>query len=195
MSLRNPSPTQNYSTALQANDPLVGEFVPNRELCTQLVPPFPSSGTVVFSFFTATKTETISTLTTYTGSSLAAATPTICRMAVFSVDGSGNLTQVGVTPNDTTLFAAVNAAYPKALSASFTKTAGQRYATAVLIVTGVALPSFVGSYGSAITATSSTILLAAPTLAARVAGQSDMPSSVLVGSLVSYYARPVMLLS
>ena len=125
MPLRNPNPGASVAAAIAADRPTVGEYVPDRSLGI-ITAPTVASGTVTFNYFTAAQTEVVSTITAWTSATQAAATPTVCRMGVFSVAANGDLTPVGVTPNDTTLFLTANTAYAKNLSASFTKVAGQR---------------------------------------------------------------------
>jgi hypothetical protein len=139
------------------------------------------------SFFTAPRAETISTLAVATGSTAAAATPTLCRMGIYSVAGNGDLTLVASTANDTTLFASASTRYSKALSASYNAILGQRYALAVLVVTGVATPTLIGfSLSSAM----NVALTTSPRLTAVVAGQADLPNSVLSASLGTSNAAP-----
>lgn len=170
-----------------------GEVIPNRELMqSQTVAP--TSGTLAMSFFTADKTETISNLTVYTGSTAAGATPTLCRMGIYELDSSGNGTLVASTANDTTLFAATGTAYTKALSSSFTKVAGKRYATALLVVTGATAPTFHGPtpLNNAVV---STVLALAPAVNGRLTDQTDLPASFTAGSVTSYQQRVTMYLS
>ena len=103
-------------------------------------------------------------------------------MGVYSVAGNGDLTLVASTPNDTSLFAATFTAYPKALSASLQKTAGARYAAALLVVSGATMPTF---HGLQLAATSiiSTLTRDNPAIIGRLTGQTDLPNSVAVGSL------------
>ena len=128
--------------------------------------------------FVARKTETISQVKVVTNSTAAAATPTLCRIGVYSVDASNNHTLVASTANDTSLFSAPNTVYTKSLSASFTKTAGVRYAVCVLVVSATTMPTLVGQPPSQ-------EYFAAPSLATRVTGQSDLPPSFTAASLIS----------
>jgi len=182
--LTNPSPVL---TAIAADRPPAGEYVPHRDLWQGTVTSI-ATGSVFLDYFTADKTESISTITAYTGSTAAGATPTVCRMAAFSVAANGDLTQVAVTPNDTTLFGSTFTQYAKAFSAPFTKQQGQRYALGLLVVTGAAAPNFIGlPYVNATIV--SNMLNDTPALTARLAGQTDMPSSIAVGSLLATAAR------
>lgn len=149
-----------------------GEFIPNRDL--------PVSGSVshttqtqAMAFFTARRTETINTLTFYTGTTAAAATPTLIRYGVWSVDAAGAGTLVASTANDTTLLAATNTPYPKALSAAWSKTAGQRYAVGVLVVSSTTMPSYIGQVFAG-TATGLAFLGESPRQTGRLTGVSDL---------------------
>jgi hypothetical protein len=135
-----------------------------------------ASGRVQFSYFTATKTEVCTQLGSLTNNTLAAPTPTVCQMGLYSVDASGNLTSVAITANDTAMWASTFTQYNKTVT-SFTKQAGQRYAFAVLIVTAASAPNLFGYNG--------TIAYSglAPVLCKAVSGQSSLLSSYAVGTL------------
>lgn len=178
--------------ALNSDRLTTGEFIPSRWSLGSSVAA--TSGTLVLTYFTADKTETISTLTAYTGTTAAAATPTICRYGVYSVAANGDLTLAASTPNDTTLWSVTQTAYPKALSSSWSKVAGNRYALAVLQVTSATAALFIGVQLSA-TAPLNTIGRIAPAILGRVTSQTDLPSSVANGSIVGYQAGIAMLLS
>lgn len=134
-----------------------------------------ASGSVRFTYFTATKSGTYTQLKAVTGTVAAAATPTLCRMGIYSVAANGNLTLIASTPNDTTLFAATNTAYTKATSASFSLVSGQRYAFAVLVVSAAALPNFLGaSMAGSYAATEAAL---DPRLTGNLNTQSDLPAA------------------
>jgi hypothetical protein len=171
-------------TSLAANALAVGEIAPARgEILSTAIGTV--SGVLYLTYFTADKTEAITTVTAWTGGTAAAATPTLCRYGVYSVAGNGDLTQVAATVNDTALFAAANTAYPKALSATWNKVAGQRYAVGPIIVSGAATPTFHGKQ-LASTSVMNTIARMSPAIVGRVTGLTDLPSSVTVGTLVGY---------
>jgi len=96
-----------------------------------------SSGQGVWSFFTPLKTITINRIAFISGS--AASGLTLARFALFTYDET-TATMVARTDSDTTLFAAANTSYARALSttggypASYTLVAGTRYGVAVLQV-------------------------------------------------------------
>lgn len=138
-------------------------------------------------YFTAPFAFTVSNLSLTAGTAAAAATPTLIRYGIYSEDGSGNLTLIGSTPNDTTMLAAAFTAYTKALSTPVALTKGTRYAMAVLVVSSATMHNM---YGISVTAADFGL---APRLTAAVAAQTDLPSTVAVGSLannaMAFYMR------
>lgn len=104
----------------------------------------PATGVIRITYFKPRRDVTIARVLQATTGTAAAATPTLIRMGVYSVAANGDLTQIAATVNDTTLFAAANTEYTKAFSASASLRAGQWYAYAYIIVTGVAVPSLAG---------------------------------------------------
>lgn len=138
------------------------------------------TGVVRFSFFTATKTETVNNLACCTGGTAAGATPTYAALGVYSVGADGALTLVASTASDTTLFATGNTTYTRTTLAPWSKVAGQRYAFAALVVSGAAMPSIVSANFSG---PSSEMSTRAPILAASLSGQSELPASVAAGAL------------
>lgn len=185
---------QTVAAAQPARDLLTaGEVVPQRsEIISNGIGT--ATGNVYLTYWTADKTETINTLTVSTGSTAAAATPTLCRMGVFSVAANGDLTLVASTPNDTTLFAAANTPYAKGLSAPFSKIAGTRYATGIIIVSSATMPNFHGKQYAA-TSWVQTLSRLAPSFLGRLTAQTDLPSSITAGSLIGNQASIAMLLS
>lgn len=136
-------------------------------------------------YFVATKTESISQIKMVTASVAAGATPTLCKMAVFSVHPTtGDLTLVGVTTNNTTLFAATYTAYTESLVAPFTKVAGTKYATGPLVVTSGVSPSFTGM-ATGTTSVNDTLYGATPRVMGLVGGLSDVPATVLNSAIGS----------
>ncbi|HSW91315.1 MAG TPA: hypothetical protein VLG09_01555 [Candidatus Saccharimonadales bacterium] len=164
----------------------VGEAIPDIEQWTlnSSAAIQPASGTVSLSFFIAKKTETINTLTVSTGSVAAAATPTLCRMGIYNVDSSDNCTDLaGSTANDTTLFAATQTQYSKALSAPWNKVAGRRYAFAEITVSATTMPLFVGAAPVSNNLVQQ-FAFQVPRRYARILAQADLPASILVGSQI-----------
>jgi hypothetical protein len=131
-----------------------------------------TSQRLFLTMFTAANTRTYSTVYTATGGTAAAATPTLCRIGVYTV--VGNLaTLVASIANDTTLWAATFTAYSRSLSASYATTAGSRYAVGVLCVTGAAAPSLAGA-----STANNAIQSLAPIVSIGLSGQNDLPSSI-----------------
>jgi hypothetical protein len=143
-----------------------------------------STGTLRLTHFTGRKTETSTQVRVATGGTAAAATPTLCRIGLYTVATDGAITLVASIANDTTLFAAASTPYVRSWSSSYGMLFGQRYALGVLVVSGAATPTFIGQ-----TVGSATECLVAPALSAQVTGQSDLPSSVATGSVVGSGTR------
>jgi len=138
-------------------------------------------------YFTAPRAETIANVAVLTSGTAAGATPTLCRIGVYSVAANGDLTLVGACANDTSLFATINTRYARALSASYNAVLGQRYAMGVLVVTAAATPTFVGiAPNSALVTSFST----SPRISGSLAGQSDLPSSIAAGSVAATTVLP-----
>jgi hypothetical protein len=142
-----------------------------------------ASGSVRLTYFTATASGTLSSLRMVTGGTAAGATPTLCRMAIYSVAANGNLTLLAATANDPTLFAAANTAYARATTAPFAVVAGQRYAIGVLVVTAAALPTFLGN---ALPGTyAATLLGLDPRITGAYSGQTDLPATITTDLLAT----------
>jgi hypothetical protein len=142
-----------------------------------------ATGTMQLTFFTADKTQSVSGATVRTGSTAAAATPTLCRIGLFSVAANGDIALIASTPNDTTLFAAASTTYTKAFSASVGVTLGDRLAVGILVVSGAAMPTMAGN--TAGTLLGSAEMAIASRLAGQVASLSDLPSSTVAASIAN----------
>lgn len=167
---------------LEANRVTTGVETFPREFADQLNTTLPT-GTLGLTYFTAYKDQTVASLRTATGNTAAGATPTLCRLGLYSVASNGDLTLIASTPNDTTLWAAATTIYTKALSASVNLARGQRYALACLVVTAAAAPTLVANQPSSIFAAE------APRLTGQLGGQTDLPASVTAGSVVATNRR------
>jgi hypothetical protein len=143
-----------------------------------------TTGNLRLSYFQARKTETTTQVRISTGGTAAAATPTLCRIGLYSIAASGDGTLVASTVNDTTLFAAVNTAYLRSWSSSYAKSAGLWYALGVLVVSGAATPTFLGT-----TAVTPSELAISPRLTGNIGSQADLPSSFTAGSLTTTGSR------
>lgn len=139
-------------------------------------------GTLHLSYFTALKTETVTTVITALLTNVAASN-TLARIGIYSVDADGGLTALlASTANDTALWETGNGNRAKALSASWAKVAGTRYAVGALVVGGTA-PQLIGIFPSA------SMGAVAPRTHGIVTGQSDLPASVASGSIANDYRK------
>lgn len=129
------------------------------------------SGELLLTFVYPNVTRVIDTIQIPIGAA-AGATPTICRLGIYSVAGDSSLTLIGSTPNDTALFSTGYANVSKALSASVTLTAGETYAFGVLFVTAASPPNLRGR----VVAASAAGL--APRLCGRFTAQTNLPATV-----------------
>lgn len=136
-----------------------------------------TSGSLRFTYFTSRKSETVSKIRVCTGTTPAGATPTLIRFALYSVASNGDLTLVAATANDTTLLTVGSTFYEKSFATPVAVVAGQRYAFAVLVVSGATMPMYVG------VAQPSDLYTAAPRITGALAAQTDIPASVLAGSV------------
>jgi hypothetical protein len=136
------------------------------------------------SYFTARKTEVTTQVRITSGSTAAAATPTLCRIGLYLIDPStGNGTLVASTVNDTSLFSSASIAYLKSWSSPYSKVAGNRYALATLVVSAVATPTLLGV---AVTAANiGAENTAAPRLHGRLTAQADLPSTFAEASIIT----------
>lgn len=136
-----------------------------------------STGNFRLVYFTAAKTESITKISTYAATA-AAATPTLCRVGIYTIDGSGNLTLAASIANDTTIWSNNGVEYERALDVTFSKVAGTRYAVGSLCVTAQTAPNLAGMQGS-----NPLINAIAPRIAGTIGSQTDLPASVAVGSI------------
>ena len=121
----------------------------------------------------------------YSGSTAAAATPTIARLGVYSRVGS-TYTLLASVANDTSLWSAANTTYTTALTTPFNKVAGSDYAIGCLIVSGAAMPTFIGpQVGTSGGWTQDALLVANPLVLGRLAAQADLPATTTQGALVA----------
>lgn len=171
----------------------VGQYTPPRVLCTSNTTPL-VSGQAMFSFFTADKTAPITTITTFTGSVAAGATPTVCRLGVWQVASDDALTPVASTVNDTALWAATFTPYPKVFSSGFTMIAGVRYAAGAICVSGATMPQFQSIIVGG-TSIMSTNLFTTPAYLALLDAQVNLPGVVAAASLAGNRVCPLFYLT
>lgn len=170
----------------------VGIVVPNRWFAASASAPVTTSGTIRFTCFTSPYSITISKMAMTTGSTAAGATPTLCRYGLWSIDlTTGAATLVASTANDTTMFNGTAQRNERPFTTPYALVAGLRYAYAPIIVTGAALPTFVGQSINGAVDQAARL----PRATGQLAGQADLPASVANGSfLVSNSALQAELL-
>lgn len=138
-----------------------------------------SNQSLRLTYFTARKSEYTTQVRTMTGATAAGATPTLCRIGLFTVDpSSGDLTLVAATANDTTLWSGASATQTRSWSAPYFKVAGQRYALGRLIVTAAATPTAPGNNAGGISAEAAVD----PRAAGVVFSLADLPA---IGGVIS----------
>lgn len=108
----------------------------DRNFLTTAVPPV--SNAVYWTFFTPAYTLTITQIAF--ACTTAASGVTLCRYGLYTADAAGNATLVARTASDATIFNASNSVFTRSLDgstggypASYTLTAGTRYAVAICI--------------------------------------------------------------
>jgi len=168
---------------LQPGALTVGESTIARDWCST-TSAATATGVLRLSYFTARVSETTTQVRVISGATAAGATPTLVRIGFYSIASDGAGTLVASTASDTALFAAATAAYTKSWSSSYAKTAGQRYALGVLVVTAATAPTLLGiNFGAA------SELAIAPRLAGSLSSQSDLPSSFTGASVATSGSR------
>lgn len=152
-----------------------------------------ASGDLRLTYFTARKTETITQVRTYAGSTAAAATPTLCRIGVWTADLAGALLAlVGSVASDVALWAVAGTEYTSTLTVPWAKVAGQRYAWGPLIVTAAARPTMPGFNMAGDVGGFRAEAARSPRLSGLLTGQADLPATATAASLggtgVVFYA-------
>lgn len=135
-------------------------------------------------YFTCHKSQTITAIRTLVGGTNQIGA-TLCRIGLYTVDSSDNLTLVASTANDTNLWNTANATVDKSLSSSYAVTRGNRYAIGLLVVGSSQAPTIGG-----IQLTNSAAGAISPRMAFLVGSQTDLPSSILVGSMAGANVLP-----
>jgi hypothetical protein len=140
-----------------------------------------TSQRVQYAFFTPKAAKTVTKAIVATGATAAGASPSVVRIGLYTADASDNLTgPIVSTANDTALLvSSTQTDFEKALSATYTFIAGQRYAAALLVVSGTTMPAV-----RAITFNSATSQVQrSRVLSRRQSGQSDLTTDPVVGNL------------
>lgn len=137
----------------------------------------PSSETTYFTFFTPRTTTSVSSITVASASTQTTG-QSLVRFGLYTVDGSGNATLVARTASDSTIFSAVNTVYTRSFNttggypASYTLTAGTRYAIGVVVVA-----STVGTVYTAFNSIPAPLSTLSPRVTGMVASTTDLPTS------------------
>lgn len=136
--------------------------------------------------FTALRSFTSTGMRVYSGGTAAAATPTLVRFGLYSLDPDGAGTLIASIANDTSLLAATSTAYTRSWTTPAEVTAGARYALGALVVSAAAAPSLPGlQIMSAVTGSGGAAAGQAPRLAGSVGGTTDLPADFTDASLVT----------
>lgn len=143
-------------------------------------------------FFTAPFDYPSTTCEFGSGTTAAAATPTICRYGLYLMDQTSlGGTLVASTTNDTALFVGTSTRYPKAWTTPYTLVGGARYGVGYLVVSGAALPTIPGCVSPGVGAVQN----ARPYLAATIGSQSDLPLTFLDSGLANTTVTPYAFIS
>lgn len=152
------------------------ETMPRDDLSTTITL---TSGTLRASCFTARKTASVGTLRVITGGT-AGAGLTLGKLALYEISRTNHdATLLGQTANDTAMFTA-NTRVSKALTAPVNVVQGKRYATAILAI-GTTPPNICATVASSGTGMT-TEMNEFPRFAFSLAGQSDIPSSIVAAN-------------
>lgn len=143
-----------------------------------------SNGNMRGTYFTCRRSQTITSIRTLVGGTNQTAA-TLCRIGLYTVDASDNLTLVASTANDTNLWNSANATVDKALSSSYAVKRGTRYAVGLLVVGSSQAPTI-----GALQLTNSAPGQASPRLAFLIGSQTDLPSSIATGSMTGANILP-----
>lgn len=168
------------------------DTVPRDLVSTAIAPS--ASGFLTLSSFRVLGSVTFTQISMGTGATAAGATPSLCRFGVYSSGDDGSTwTLLCAVANDTTLFAAANTVYTRALDSggglptSYTCVPGVLYALGVIVVSATTLPTLVG-----VPASSSAALMALPPpMSQHKAGLTDLSASLTgtSGTVRRYWGR------
>lgn len=136
-------------------------------------------------YFTARKSETTAQVRINSGTTAAAATPTLVRIGLYLIASNGDGTLVASVPNDTSLMSVANTGYTRSWSTPYAKISGQRYAVGVLLVSATTVPTICGGTMNAVNEPA-----ASPRLSAAISGQTDLPASFTDASVLTTGSSP-----
>lgn len=169
----------------------VGQATLPRQFASQSVTL--NTGQLRLAWFTARRTETVANVRVLSGGTASAATPTLQRLGLYTVNTDGSLTLAASTTNDTaTLLRTANTAYTKPLSTPVSLVAGSRYALGLLAVSTSALATVTGlaAAGAATEA-----LLDPPLNAISTATLTDLPATLAMSALSATTNRPYLVVT
>lgn len=150
-----------------------------------------ASGQAAFQHIRAVRTETIASIRTFTATTAAGATPSTCKVGLYSMAANGDLTRVGISANTTSLWGTANTTYTTALLAGAPVVAGLDYMVGMVIVSGAAMPTHVGVAGvSTMTGFLADYVGAYPQLCGIASGQTDLALSYLATDIDVAFNRP-----
>jgi len=177
--------TKQYADRSNGNALAVGEEVYTRERADS------STGVVNtqalrLAYFTARKPQTTTKVRVRSGTTAAGATPTLCRVGLYLIDGAGDGTRVASILNDTSLFNLASTGFTRDWSVPYVMIAGQRYALGILIVTTAATPTLCGyTYATSMDEEGAMT----PRLTGRLNTQTDLPVAFADASLATTINR------
>ena len=155
------------------------EVIPRQEVVSSTL--VVTSQALRLTYFTCKKAQTTTKVRIVTGSTAAGATPTLCRIGLYLIDGAGAGTLVASIANDTALFNLANTGVVRNWLASYAMVVDQRYALGTLVVTTAATPTIAG-IGLALAM--DTENAQGPRLTGRLSTQTNLPASFTDASLV-----------
>jgi len=155
-----------------------GEYALNRLLGVQPIYAL-ASGLPIITYFTAAKTENITSIS-YATADVAAGARTLVKVGVYAIS-SGTWQRVAVSGNNTAHLTATDTVYTAALTSAWAKTKGTRYAV-VLLTTGTgAAPKLVGHQAPRPEMGATVGFQRSPSLSGNLNGQlgtaSDLPTA------------------
>lgn len=133
-------------------------------------------------YFTFLKDQVSTKVRIVTGTTAAGATPTLCRIGLYLINGAGDGILVAAIANDTALFNLASTSVTRNWLASYQMIADQRYALGTLVVTTAATPTIAGV---GLSLAMNTENVESPRLTGRLNNQTNLPASFADASLVT----------
>lgn len=145
------------------------------------------TGNLRLTAFTARRSFVSFQVRVVTGSTAAAATPTLCRVGLYSLAANGDGTLIASVANSTAMFSVANSTYVLNWSIPVALVAGDRYAVGIIVVTGAAAPTICGSNQAAVGTIDGIGLESRtnPWVAGLLTAQTDLPASFTLAALVN----------